>query len=177
VVAGQIGATEAAEGIVTLPDGRLASSVSDTAPLDPTRLDNWQHVALTFDRAETIFYIDGTVAATIVQTGTVAAVDGPFRLGLAPKRQGISQVLSMVELTPGHCGTRRWMRVRLKRGGSAAHGSRPTSACGACASEPRVWDTAGPLSSPPSCNTSTAAGLSTPSIGPCPWIEASRSGR
>ena len=94
VVAGQIGVSEAAAGIVILEDGRMAGYVSDSAVPSPTKLaiapapgdftvwlDSWHHLALTYDGAQVNLYIDGALAAQRTQTGSVAAVSIPFRVG------------------------------------------------------------------------------------------------
>ena len=100
-VAGQIGEMESAAGIVVLPDGRLGGYVSDTPGTDQTKLaiapappnlatwlDAWRHLALTYDGAEVKLYIDGNLAASRSQTGAVAAVSAPFRLGARAEAPG-----------------------------------------------------------------------------------------
>ena len=101
VIAGQIGETESAAGIIIRPDGRLAGYLSSTpatnaanqviapAPADFTNwLDAWHHLALTYDGAQVILYVDGAVAAQRAQTGTVAQVTAPFRLGARSEAPG-----------------------------------------------------------------------------------------
>ncbi len=94
VVAGQFGIDEAAAAIIITPDGRLAAYVSDTPQTDPARLaiaplpanfdtwlDSWRHLALSYDGAQVKLYVDGGLAAQRAQTGAVAEVAAPFRLG------------------------------------------------------------------------------------------------
>ena len=101
VVAGQIGLTESAAGIVIIPDGRMAAYVSDTPPTDqgnlaiapaPANFDNWldswHHLALTYDGTQIRLYIDGVIAAQRAQTGPVAQVAAPFRLGARSEAPG-----------------------------------------------------------------------------------------
>lgn len=101
VVAGQIGLTESAAGIVILSDGRTAAYVSDTPATDPAKLaiapapvnfenwlDSWHHLALTYDGAQVTLYIDGVLAAQRAQSGAVASVTAPFRLGARSEAPG-----------------------------------------------------------------------------------------
>ena len=101
VVAGQIGLTESAAGIVILSDGRLAGYISDTPTTDPAKLaiapapasfenwlDTWHHLALTYDGIQMMLYIDGVLAAQRAQTGAVASVTSPFRLGARSEAPG-----------------------------------------------------------------------------------------
>jgi len=101
VVAGQFGLTEAAAGIVISPSGQLAAYVSDTPQTDQTKLavapapinfenwlDRWHHLALTYDNANVRLYIDGVLAAQRAQTGPVAQVAAPFRLGARTEAPG-----------------------------------------------------------------------------------------
>ena len=101
VVAGQIGLAESAAGIVILSDGRLAAYVSDTpatnlanlaiapAPADfEAWLDEWHHLALTYDSAQVKLYVDGVLAAQRAQTGNVATVAAPFRVGARAEAPG-----------------------------------------------------------------------------------------
>ena len=105
VVAGQIGLTKAAAGIVVLPGGQLAGYVSDTPQMDQAKLaiaptppdadawlnnwlDQWHHLALTYDGSQLTLFINGNIAATRVQTGTVANIAAPFRLGARSEAPG-----------------------------------------------------------------------------------------
>ena len=101
VVAGQFGMNEAAAAIIITPDGRLAAYVSDTPQTDPARLalaplppnfdtwlDSWRHLALSYDGAQVKLYVDGILAAQRAQTGPVAEVAVPFRLGARSEAPG-----------------------------------------------------------------------------------------
>ncbi len=101
VVAGQVGLTEAAAGIVISDTGQLGVYVSDTPEFDLAKLaltpeqedyapwlDQWYHLALTYDGAHARLYIDGILAASRPQTGTVANVATPFRLGARAEAPG-----------------------------------------------------------------------------------------
>ncbi len=101
VVAGQIGLIKSAAGIVVRASGQLAGYVSDTALMDLNKLatapspadfqswlDNWHHLALTYDGAQVKVYIDGVLAAQRTQTGAVALVNAPFRLGARANAPG-----------------------------------------------------------------------------------------
>lgn len=103
VLAGQMGLGEAAAGIVIREDGRLAAYVSDTPTPDPAKyassalpsvpqmqamLDSWHHVAMTYDGAVVRLYLNGTEVVSRTQTGTVAAVDIPFRVGARAEAPG-----------------------------------------------------------------------------------------
>ncbi len=101
VVAGQVGLTEAAAGIIISTTGELGAYVSDSPDFDlakvalapkpftfTTWLDQWYHLALTYDGAEARLYINGIIAASRPQTGTVANVSTPFRLGARAEAPG-----------------------------------------------------------------------------------------
>jgi len=104
VVAGQVGLTEAAAGIIISNTGQLGAYVSDTPDFDLAKvalmpappmpeavegwLDRWYHLALTYDGAHARLYIDGILAASRPQTGTVANVTTPFRLGARAEAPG-----------------------------------------------------------------------------------------
>ncbi len=101
VVAGQFGLNEAAAAIIITPEGRLAAYVSDTPQTDPARLaiaplpanfdiwlDSWRHLALSYDGALVKLYVDGGLAAQRAQTGPVAEVAAPFRLGARSEAPG-----------------------------------------------------------------------------------------
>lgn len=103
VVAGQYGLTEAAAGIIISDTGQLGAYVSDTPQTDLSRLalasppadfelwlDSWHHLAMTYDSdaAQVILYVDGIVAAQRAQSGKVAEVAAPFRLGARSEAPG-----------------------------------------------------------------------------------------
>jgi hypothetical protein len=78
--------------------------MSDTPDFDPAKvalmpalpapeaieawLDQWYHLALTYDGAHVRLYIDGILAASRPQTGPVANVATPFRLGARAEAPG-----------------------------------------------------------------------------------------
>lgn len=103
VVAGQMGLSEAAAGIVIREDGRLAAYVSDSATPDPAKfanaplpneqgfknmLDSWHHLAMTYDGAFVRLYVNGAEVASRAQTGVVAPVSIPFRVGARAEAPG-----------------------------------------------------------------------------------------
>lgn len=107
VVAGQFGLTEAAAAILITQDGLPAAYVSETPATDPARaivassagswdgwLDSnatiapWHHLALTYDGTQIRFYVDGNLAGERSQTGPVAKVAAPFRLGARSEAPG-----------------------------------------------------------------------------------------
>jgi hypothetical protein len=101
VVAGQIGLTESAAGIVILPSGRLAGYVGNDPATNAANLaiapapanwhdtlDEWHHLALVYDGAHVTLTVDGVLAAQKAMTGTVAKVTAPFRLGARAEAPG-----------------------------------------------------------------------------------------
>lgn len=101
VVAGQVGLAEAAAGIIISDTGQLGAYVSDTPDFDLAKaaltpeqddyapwLDQWYHLALTYDGAHARLYINGILAASRPQTGPVANVTTPFRLGARAEAPG-----------------------------------------------------------------------------------------
>ena len=50
--------------------------------------NTWQHLALTYDGTKAILYADGQVVASRDQTGPVADIGAPFRLGARSEAPG-----------------------------------------------------------------------------------------
>lgn len=101
VIAGQFGMEEAAAAIVGLPSGRLAAYVSDSPETDQGRLliapepenfrdylDAWHHLALSFDGQQVGLFVDGALVVEGEQTGPVADVSAPFRIGARSEAPG-----------------------------------------------------------------------------------------
>ncbi len=65
------------------PAGTLHAGGSDHAVRSPSALPlhTWTHLATTYDGTVQRIYVDGLLAATRTQTGSIAVSNGPFRIG------------------------------------------------------------------------------------------------
>ena len=96
-IAGQLGLKKAAVGIAVSPEGKPIAYASTSADFNtsnavvarnPLKLDTWHHLAMTLDGQHMILYIDGKEVTRKVFTGSIAKVDGAFRIGARSEAPG-----------------------------------------------------------------------------------------
>lgn len=77
--------TSPSYGLLVLTDLSVVYYTGDLAMgSTPLTLDTWHHVAMTWDGARTIGYLDGVITLSAIGTATPMADPGPFSVGNLP---------------------------------------------------------------------------------------------
>jgi hypothetical protein len=90
-----------ATNVANWPNGRVNIAGTDRPVWGASAIarNTWTHLAMTYDRAALRLYVNGTLARTVKQTGTVSVSDGPVQIGgSATRRQWFTGQLDDLRL-------------------------------------------------------------------------------